>query len=107
MPQNSIKNCFLVVLAYFFNKNGPNDLVRGLFSSLVVGRDISPICRLSGTSMDPFGDAQMPQNSIKKLFSGCFGPFGLEAYFQAWILGHTSRPFAGLGLPVRVHLGVP
>jgi hypothetical protein len=39
MPQNNIKlNYFLVVLDYFSNKNGPNDLVRGLFSSLDIGK---------------------------------------------------------------------
>jgi hypothetical protein len=37
MPQNSIKNYFLVVLDYFSYKNGLNDLVRGLFSSLDIG----------------------------------------------------------------------
>jgi hypothetical protein len=33
MPQKCIKNYFLVVLDYFFYKNGPIDLIRGLFSS--------------------------------------------------------------------------
>jgi hypothetical protein len=33
MPQNSIKNYFLVVLDHFSYKNEPIDLVRGLFSS--------------------------------------------------------------------------
>ena len=37
MPPNGIKNYFLVVLDYFSYKNGPNDLVRGSFSSLDVG----------------------------------------------------------------------
>jgi hypothetical protein len=36
MPQNSIKNYFLF-LDYFSYKNGPIDLVRGLFSSLDIG----------------------------------------------------------------------
>jgi hypothetical protein len=42
MPLNSIKNYFWVVLYYFSYKNGPNDLVRGLFSCLDVGTYILP-----------------------------------------------------------------
>jgi hypothetical protein len=76
MPPNRIKkNYFLVVLDHFSYKNGPIDLVRGLFSSLAIGTCISPTCRPLCTSLGQFGHAQMPQNSMKKIFSGCFGLF--------------------------------
>jgi hypothetical protein len=74
MPQNSIKNYFLVVSDYFSYENRPIDLVRSLFSSLDIGTYIPPTCGSVFTFWDPFGDAQMPQNRIKRLFSGCFGP---------------------------------
>jgi hypothetical protein len=65
IPQNSMKKYFLVVLDYFTYNNGPNDLVRGLFSSLDIvtytPATCGPLCTFSG----PFGGAQMPQNSIK------------------------------------------
>jgi len=68
MPQNSIKNFFLVVLDYFFYKNGSDDLVRGLFSSLDIGTYIlstfGPLC----TFLGPFEGAQMPQNAYKNYF---------------------------------------
>jgi hypothetical protein len=32
------------------------------------------------TFLRPFKDAQMPQNTIKILFSGCFGPFLLQEW---------------------------
>jgi hypothetical protein len=64
------KNYFLVHLNHIFYKNEPIDLVRGLFSS----RPLGAFEYLFG----PFGGAQRPQNSIKKLFSGCFGPFLLQ-----------------------------
>jgi hypothetical protein len=70
MPQNSIKNYFRVISDYFSYKNGPNDLVWGLFSSLDVENYILPICRPLCTYLAPFGGAQMPKNSMKKLFSG-------------------------------------
>jgi hypothetical protein len=66
MPQNSIKNYFLVVLEYFSFKNGLNDLVRGLFSSLDIGTYILLSCGPLSTILGPFGAAQMPQNSIEK-----------------------------------------
>jgi hypothetical protein len=74
MPQNSIKNVFLFVLDYFSYKNEPIDLVRGLFSSLDIGTYIPITCWSVCTFLGPFGGAQMPQNRIKRLFSGCFGP---------------------------------
>jgi hypothetical protein len=55
----------------------------------------------------------MPQNSIKKIFSGLFWTISLTrmgiliwlgAYFQAKTLGHTSQPFSGLCIPFWVHL---
>jgi hypothetical protein len=64
MSQNSIKNFFLVVLDYFFYKNGLDDLARGLFSSLDIGTYIlstfGPLC----TFLSPFEGAQMPQKCI-------------------------------------------
>jgi hypothetical protein len=64
MPQNSIKNYFLVVSDYFFFKNGPIDLVWALFSSLDIGTNNLPNCRSLCTILVPFGGAQMPQKCI-------------------------------------------
>jgi hypothetical protein len=61
---------------------------------------------------DPFGGAQMPQNSIKKdyflvvldHFSYKNGLIDLvRAFFQAKTSGLTSCPFAGLCLPFWIH----
>jgi hypothetical protein len=68
MPQNSIKNYYLVVLDYFSYKNGPNNLVRGLFSNLNIGTFIPPTYGPLSTIFGPFGAALMPQNSIKNYF---------------------------------------
>jgi hypothetical protein len=68
MPQNSIKNYFLVVLDHFFCKKGPIDLVRGLFSSLDIGTYIPLTCESVWTFWGPFGGAQIPQNCIKNNF---------------------------------------
>jgi hypothetical protein len=57
--KNSIKTCFLVVLDNFCNKNGPNDLVKGLFSSLDIGPYVLPTCRPLGILSGPFGGAKM------------------------------------------------
>jgi hypothetical protein len=54
MPQNSIKNYFLVVMDYFTYKNGSIGLVRGLFSSLDIGTYILSTCGPSGTFSGPF-----------------------------------------------------
>jgi hypothetical protein len=43
-PKQHNNNYFWVILDYFSYKNGPNDLVRGLFSSLDFGTYILPIC---------------------------------------------------------------
>jgi hypothetical protein len=68
MPQNSMKNYFRVVLEYFLYKNGLDDLVRGLFSSLDIVTYIWLTIRPLSTFLRPFGGAQMPQNSIKNFF---------------------------------------
>jgi hypothetical protein len=44
MRQKCIKSYFLVVSDYFFYKNGPIDLIRGLFSNLDIGRHILATC---------------------------------------------------------------
>ena len=45
LPQNGIKNYFRIVLDFFSYKNGPIDLVRGLFLSLDIATYISTTCR--------------------------------------------------------------
>jgi hypothetical protein len=65
-PKTAYRIYFLVVLDYFSNKNGANDLVRSLFSSLDIGKYIPPTCVLLGIFLGPFGGAQKPQNSMKK-----------------------------------------
>jgi hypothetical protein len=67
-PKKAYKNYFLIVLHYFSYKNGPNDLVRSLFSSLDIGTYIPPTCGPLCTILSPFVAAQMPQNSIKNYF---------------------------------------
>jgi hypothetical protein len=92
MPQNSIKNYFLVVSDYFSYKNGPIDLVRGLFSSLDIGTYIPPTCGPVCTFLGPFGGAQIPPNRIKKTIFWLFWTISpkrmglliwLGIYFQA------------------------
>jgi hypothetical protein len=56
MPQNSIQNYFWVVSYYFSYKNGPNDLVRGLFSCLDIGTYILPTCGLLHTFLVNLGE---------------------------------------------------
>jgi hypothetical protein len=75
MPLNCVKNYFWVVSYYFSYKNGPKDLVRGLFSSLDVGTYIPPTCKSLCTFLGPFGGAQMPQIGTKIFFSVCSGLF--------------------------------
>jgi hypothetical protein len=74
-PKQDKKNYFLVVLDHFSYKNGPLDLVRGLFSSLDIGTCMPRTCRPLCTYLGQLRHAQMPQNSMKKTFSGCFGLF--------------------------------
>jgi hypothetical protein len=89
MPQNSIKNYFRVVSYYFSYKNGPNNLVWGLFSSLDVRTYILPTCRPLCTFLGPFGGTQMPQDSIKKIIIWLFwvvypGKMGLMIWLGAY-----------------------
>jgi hypothetical protein len=58
-----------------FLKNGLDDMVRGLFSSLNIGTYILPTCKPLSTFLGPFGGAQMPQNSIKIIFIVVFDNF--------------------------------
>jgi hypothetical protein len=78
MPQNSKKTNFLVAPDHFFLKNGPNDIVRDLFSSLEIVTYTLPTCKPLSTFLGPFGGAQIPQNIIKKLVLGCFILFFLQ-----------------------------
>jgi hypothetical protein len=78
MPQNSIKNNFLVVLDYLFYKNGPMDLVRGLFSNLNIGTHFPPTYGPSSTFLVSFGGCPNAPKQHKKLFSGSFGLFLLQ-----------------------------
>jgi hypothetical protein len=71
MPQNSIKNYFWVVSYYFSYKNGPNDLVRDLFSCLDIETYILPTCGPLHTFLGPFEGAQMPQGGIEIFISDC------------------------------------
>jgi hypothetical protein len=77
-PKTAQKTYFLVAPEYFFLNNGIIDMVRGIFSSLNIGTYIlstcGPVCTFSG----PFGVSQMPQNSMKNYFSGCFIQFFLQ-----------------------------
>jgi hypothetical protein len=68
MPQNSIKNYFLVVSDNFSYNNGPIDLVRIFFSSLDIETNNLLICRPLCTLLGCFGGAQMPQKSIKRKY---------------------------------------
>jgi hypothetical protein len=78
MPHNRME--LFLVLDYFFYKNGPNDLIRGSFSSLDIETYFLPTYRPSSTFLVSFGGAQMPQNSIKSLFSGCSELFLLQEW---------------------------
>jgi hypothetical protein len=68
MPQNGIKNYFLVVSDCFSYKNGPIDSVRGLFSNLDIGTYIPFTYGPLSTFLGPIGRAQMTQNSINTHF---------------------------------------
>jgi hypothetical protein len=63
LPQNRIKkNYFLVVLDYFLYKNGPDDSVRGLFSSL----EIKTYSRLHAGLQVPFWVHLGSPNALKQ-----------------------------------------
>jgi hypothetical protein len=67
-PKIAEKNYFLVVSDYFSYKNGPTDFVRGLYSSVDIGKNNLPTCKALSTFLGPFGGAIMPQNSMKRYF---------------------------------------
>jgi hypothetical protein len=91
MAKNSVKTYFLVVLEYFSYQNGPNDLDRGLFSSLDIGptsrlhagRLLSGRPRPLGSLLGPAGGAQMAKNSRKKVLKG---------HQVGWMCGQRSKP---------------
>jgi hypothetical protein len=100
MPQNSIKNYFLVVSDYFSYKN---DLVRGLFTSLDIGTNNLPTFRPLCTFFGLFGGAETPPNIINTHFLGVFDhfsynnrPIDFDRGPFSSSLGHTSRTLAGL-----------
>jgi hypothetical protein len=103
MPQNSIKNYFLVVSDYFFYKNGPIDLVRGLFSNLDIGTYIPFTCGPLCTFLGPIGGAQVLQNSINTHFLAVLdhfsyknGPIDLVRFqFSNLDTGKYIRPTCG------------
>jgi hypothetical protein len=105
MAKNSIKNCFLVVLDHFSHKNGPDDLVRGLFSCLDIRSYIPPTFGPLSTFLGTNGP-KMVKKQDKNLFCGCFrplekknGPNDLRAYFLVYILSYTSSPLVSLWVP--------
>jgi hypothetical protein len=115
MPQNSLKNYFLVVSDYFSYKNGPIDLVRGLFSSFDIGINNLLTCRPLCTILGPFWCAQMPQKCIKSYFmvvSDYFsynnGPIDLvRGLFSSLDIGTYILSTCGPCVPFWVKLGVP
>jgi hypothetical protein len=86
------KKHFLVVLDHFsYYKNGPIDLVWGFFFSFLYPDHLKAFVSFFG----PFEGAQMPQNSIKKLFSG-YGPIDLvRDPFSSLNTGRYIRPTCG------------
>jgi hypothetical protein len=68
----------MVVSDYFSYKNGPVDLVRGLFSSLNIGKTSLPTCRPLSFFFGPFWGAQMPQNSINTHFMAVLDHFSYK-----------------------------
>jgi hypothetical protein len=64
MPQNSIKkDYFLVVLDHFSDKNGPIDLVRGLFSRQDIWPYIPATCGPLYTFLGPFWVPKCPKTA--------------------------------------------
>jgi hypothetical protein len=61
IPQNSIKKLFLVISDYFLYKNGPYDLVWGLFSSLDVRTYILLSLRPLFAFLSPFAVPKCPK----------------------------------------------
>jgi hypothetical protein len=115
MTQNSIRTYFLVVLDYFSYKNGPDDLVRGLFSSLDIETYIPPTCGPLSSFLSPCEGSQMPKNGIKNYFlvvldyfSYKNGPKDLvRGLFSNLYFGPYIQPTCGPLCTFLVHLGVP
>jgi hypothetical protein len=63
MPQNSIKNYFLVVSDYFSYNIGPIDLVRGSFSNLEIGTNILFTCEPLCTFLVQLGVPKCPKRA--------------------------------------------
>jgi hypothetical protein len=112
-PKTTQKTYFLVAPDHFFLKNGPNDMVRGLLSSLNIGTYILPTCGPLCTFRGIFwGAPKQHKETIFWLF-WTISPtrlglmIWLAAYFQAWTLEHTSCLLANLCVAFWVHLGVP
>jgi hypothetical protein len=80
MPKNSIKKTFSGCFGPFLLEEGPNNLVRGLFSRLDIGPYILPTCGPLHTFLGSFGVAQKAKNSVKKLFTACLGIFLLKEW---------------------------
>jgi hypothetical protein len=78
MPQNSMRNYFLVVSDFFSYKNGPIDLVRGLISSLDIETYISLTCGPLHSFLCPFWGAQIPQSSINTYFLAVLDQFSYK-----------------------------
>jgi hypothetical protein len=56
--KKSKNTCFLEVSDHFSLKNGPNDLVKGLYLSLDIGQYVLPACGPLCTFLGLFGAAQ-------------------------------------------------
>jgi hypothetical protein len=67
MPQNRIKNYFLVVPNHFPYKNGPIGLVKNSFSSLDIGTYIPPTCGPLSTLVH-LGVPKFPKTAQKTYF---------------------------------------
>jgi hypothetical protein len=114
-PKQHRKNNFLVVSDDFSYKNGPIDLVRGLFSSLDIGTNNLSTCRSLCTISGLFGSAQMPQEFMKSYFlvvSDYFsyknGPIDfIRGLFSSLDIGTYKSPTCGPCVPFWVQLGVP
>jgi hypothetical protein len=126
MPQNSTKTFFLVAPDHFFLRNGPNDMVKGLFSSLIIGTYILLTCGALHTFFSPFWGAQMPQNSIRRyvlyylsyknghddLVRGLLSSLdvGTYGFVDLWTYGLVdlwTYGLVGLWVAFWVYLGVP
>jgi hypothetical protein len=92
MPQNSIKNYFLVLLDYFSYKDEPSDLVRGLISSIDIEKYIPPNYRPLNNFLGLFEGSPKHPKQHKKSISWLFWTISLTrislmirlgAYFQA------------------------